>query len=146
MIEDSITKNLRYDPGTGKITWKIPGRKRRIGEQAGTWSNGYIRIHFNRKLYAAHRIAWYLHYGRWPTGEIDHINRNRKDNRIENLRELTRAQNSLNDGKTVRGVSFEKRRQKWRVRAHRHTQWLGYFDTYEAACKASEMYWKGKLP
>lgn len=54
--------------------------------------DGYLIIKVKQRQFKAHRIAWLLHYGEFPSCELDHINRNRLDNRIENLRESTRRQ------------------------------------------------------
>lgn len=91
---------LNYDPITGKIIWiKRTSKSSRvaIGGSAG-WDNGegYICIEVNNIKYQAHRLAWYLYYGKWPKGQIDHINGIRDDNRVENLRDVTVSQNCFN--------------------------------------------------
>ncbi len=58
--------------------------------------NGYLSLIVGGKEYSAGRLAWLLHYGIWPDGEIDHINGNRIDNRIFNLRIVTRSENAIN--------------------------------------------------
>lgn len=62
-------------------------------------TNGYARVHVDGAMYAAHRLAWLYMHGRWPDGDIDHINGNRNDNRAANLREVTRAENMQNERK-----------------------------------------------
>jgi hypothetical protein len=110
--------SLSYNPETGVIVWiKSHGNRAEVGDIAGTPSNGYVSIGFGGKQYRAHRIAWLLHYGSWPTGMIDHINGIRDDNRIANLRDVTNRVNSQNhqchrDGHLV-GTHFHQAKQKW---------------------------------
>ena len=92
-----VVKELNYNPDTGVITWK-KGRKGRR-KQAGHLhkGHGYYTICIDGKSYVAHRIAWLLHYGEDP-GEmvIDHIDRDKTNNKIDNLRKATHAQNTQN--------------------------------------------------
>lgn len=119
------------------------------GKQAGTLtSKGYFQIHLNhpngprRRLYN-HRIIFALAHGRWPTAQLDHRNRDRGGNRLENLREATQAENnqnlvSLRNTSGFPGVCFDKQRHKWRacIRIVGRTRHLGYFATPEAAAAA----------
>lgn len=89
ILQEYIKANFLY--ADGKLT--------RIDRKGGTGSidkDGYLIIKVKGHQFKAHRIVWFLCKGYWPTKEIDHINRNRTDNRIENLRECTRQQNILN--------------------------------------------------
>lgn len=89
---------LAYDHMTGLFTWRTsPARQFPIGTQAGSINDkGYIVIRCHGRLYLAHRLAWMLTYGGWPLGDIDHINGDRADNRIANLRDVTRSINQQN--------------------------------------------------
>jgi hypothetical protein len=91
-----VEKVLRYDSTSGKFFWKVQRGRCRAGEEAGTPSHGYSKIKVLNTLHYAHRLAWLLHYGEWPRFEIDHINMDRGDNRISNLREATHSQNQMN--------------------------------------------------
>lgn len=73
---------LCYDEGTGLLHWKVSRGRVRAGDLAGTSNGrGYIIVRVDGKIYPAHRIAWFLKTGEWPTGVIDHINRDGEDNR-----------------------------------------------------------------
>ena len=104
---------------------------------------GYYRIELGGRRYFAHRLAWYLHYGEWPSAMIDHINGDRKDNRIANLRLANQSQNSANakrysnNSTGYKGVS-ERRPGQFRasVRKDGKLRHLGTFSTPEAAYDA----------
>jgi hypothetical protein len=91
---------LVLNSATGEFIWKArPGiaRNDRAGKIAGKKrKDGYVDICINRKLYLAHRLVWLYVYGNWPPHQIDHINRDRTNNRIHNLRLATPAQNAQN--------------------------------------------------
>jgi hypothetical protein len=130
-IDVSILYNLlAYDADTGMLTWKKrcidPSKSeqpqktwnsRYAGKQAGWNNRGYISIRLFKKGYLAHRLAWAMHYGVWPTQLIDHINGDSSDNRIVNLRQTTQSENMRN--KRIRAdntsgyVGVYKRGAKW---------------------------------
>ena len=86
---------LQYDPETGHFTWQINHPRVRRGMVAGAKNaGGYVHIKVCGRDYYAHRLAWFFTFGRWPVDTIDHINGVKSDNRISNLRELSREQNS----------------------------------------------------
>jgi hypothetical protein len=142
---EQVRECLDYDKSTGVFLWRgqRPGVK--VGDIAGTCHDkGYKRICLDGKLYFAHRLAWLYVHGRWPAYEIDHINGVRDDNRIENLREATSAENHQNLGRQPKntsghpGVSWHRFSGKWyaRIRATGGRRHLGYFDTAEEAAAA----------
>lgn len=94
-LEITIKEYLEYDPDTGHIYWKKTRSNKTAGSIAGTLNKGYLRICLNKKIYPAHRIAWFLYYGKWPKNYIDHIDGNRANNRINNLRDIETKVNNL---------------------------------------------------
>ncbi len=146
---------LHYDPDTGIFTWKVRTSNRvKVGDIAGSQDGqGYLQVRVQSRDYLAHRLAWLYIRGEWPKDQIDHINRNRSDNRIANLREVTNKQNGQNASKSrsntsgYPGIYWYKPYSKWRARiTHNYKDiHLGYFSILEdaiAARKAAEkLYW-----
>lgn len=137
-----IKETFDYDKKTGNLIWKnIKKKKSKIaGRQE---MQGYIVIYWDGELYKAHRIIWKL-FNKTVPDSIDHINRIRSDNRIENLRGTTpsrNAQNSYvrkNNSTGYKGVHFYKEREKYTasIRINGKKKHLGYFDDKESAHKA----------
>lgn len=113
---DGLNLIRSYDESKPKA-WN----SRFAGKVAGSpHTTGYVKITCNYKYYLAHRIIWEMHNGKIPKGmEVDHINHIKNDNRIENLRLVSRSVNSRNLKKDKRnksgftGVHFDKRSGKW---------------------------------
>jgi hypothetical protein len=99
-LKTAIADEIDYNPNTGDMVWKKSGRGRfkRKGVSCSNKpvANGYIHICVNNKQWLAHRLAWVLHYGEEPPRVIDHINRDKTDNRIANLRDGTNGVNEMN--------------------------------------------------
>ena len=90
---------LHYDPETGVFTRLISrqGLRAQVGDVAGSKnSHGYIGISVDGRLYRAHRLAWLFMRGGWPTGDIDHIDGDRANNRFDNLRDVSTSVNMQN--------------------------------------------------
>lgn len=89
---------FNYDPLTGTLTWRSSiARNVPVGTIAGgRHSKGYVKVKIYGRMYFAHRLAWLISYGRFPKNQIDHINRNRADNRLANLRDVTQSENMAN--------------------------------------------------
>ena len=142
LTADLLRETLHYDAETGVLTWLVSRGKATVGDVAGAVnSRGYLVVGLYGSLYVAHRLAWMWVYGKWPDSEIDHINCNRSDNRLVNLREATVSQNRANSSlrkKSVsgfKGVDLYKPTGRWRARvAYNKLQHnLGYFATAEEA-------------
>lgn len=137
---------LHYDPETGVFIWKVnTARSGRIGEIAGNVNRrGYRSIWINGLQFSAHRVAWAMSYGEWPELDVDHINQNKSDNSICNLRHANRSENMFNRGKNknntsgIKGVTFCKRTGKWRaqITLNRKSIKIGRFETKEDASHA----------
>lgn len=123
---------LAYDPLTGSFQWRHTGRGRSIGEAGFLDSKGYRRICIDGREYKAHRLAWLYVNEVWPRNVIDHRNRIRADNRIDNLRDVSVAENTQNTT-PKRGVY--RLHGKWRaeIKAHGKRKHLGYFVDQSAA-------------
>lgn len=164
---EQLRELLRYEPDTGKLFWKERPLNSfdsaRIGK---TWNARYADrealTYVHKSGYRqgivlglslkAHRVAWALHYGMWPEADLDHVNCDKGDNRIENLRSASRPQNGWNVGRPstntsgYKGVTFFQQTQKWRARitVGGKVQHLGHFGTPEAAhaayCEAAKKY------
>lgn len=142
---EELRQLLRYDPNTGKMFW-IGGRGMPTGKEAFTADDGhgYRQGRIKGRNIQAHRIAWALAYGRWPDVEIDHINRNKADNRLINLREATPSENGRNkpaqsnNVSGYKGVSWRSSKRRWRaqIALNGRNLHLGYFNTAEEAHSA----------
>ena len=122
MMERRIREAWSYDPVTGKIIWLISIPPAEALEEAGSLhSAGYKQLCLDQTMYLAHRVAWFLYYGEWPKENLDHIDGDRLNNKITNLRIANKQQNAWNrlPRKNVtslyKGVSWDKVRNKWAV-------------------------------
>lgn len=150
---EDIRKLVDYNPETGFFTWRARENKswstRYFGKQAATYTSsdtGYSLITIAKKQYYAHQIAWvHVHGEHPPKGmHIDHVNGDKTDNRIANLRLATVAQNIQNqkihrdNTSGYKGVVFHKPTKKWmaRIKANDQVHYLGVFDKPEEAYTA----------
>ena len=112
-----------------------------MGAPIGTLKDGYLVIRLEKKSFRLHRLAWLWVYGRLPSGDLDHKNGDRSDNRISNLREATRVQNTYNRGANpknpsgIKGVCWHPAANKWMARARVGgvPHYLGVYSSKEEA-------------
>lgn len=160
--QDELRQLLRYDPETGHLFWKqrplhlcageTEETRRRgwkiwnakyPGKRAGAPANGYLQIKVFDRNIPAHRVIWMLVYGEWPDC-IDHINGIPSDNRLANLRSVSRQLNQRNQkrhctntsGRT--GVSWNRVALKWsaQIKMNDISYNLGLYDDFEQAVAA----------
>jgi citrate synthase len=138
LTQSSLKENLHYNKTTGCFT------RLSNGKIAGCLDkDGYVIIKINKKNMKAHRLAWLYVHGEFPEEQIDHINRDRSDNRIENLRCVSAQENSYNKSKYSNsgycvGVTWSGTSNKWhsRISVDKKEIHLGYFELYSDALNA----------
>ena len=146
---EELKEFLDYNPDTGIFTWiKKPSHPVKVGQKAGSidYARGYFRISFKGYLYLTHRLAYYMYHGIDPLEKlIDHIDGDKINNKINNLRLASKSQNSMNrsilgsnNNSGVIGVNWVKRDRKWcaRVTVDGFIKHLGLFINKEDAIKA----------
>ena len=146
ITQEDLREFLSYDPDTGVFTRiKVSGGKSAVGTIAGTpHIRGYVAICVKGRKFLAHRLAWLYVFGVWPSRGLDHINRNKADNRISNLREASQSENMQNKGMskskanpglpigiTMNGVSYMVR-----VGCNGVRRYVGSFKTLREAVDA----------
>jgi len=146
MTKEQLHELFEYKDGN--LIYKIRrGPRGKIGDVAGSIckTTGYRRIPINKKFHKAHRLVWIYYNGEIPIGlDIDHINRVKTDNRIQNLRLATNAQNTQNVTKYkintsgYKGVHYRKDVEKWvaRISIDNKRIHLGFYETAELAGEA----------
>lgn len=132
---DRLRECVDYDPDTGLFTWRDrPLSHFKRAQSHAAWratcfgkpfgsilSTGYRRAIIDGERYLEHRLAWFYVYGVWPEEQIDHLNGDRTDNRIANLRCVSNAENHRNltlfrnNTSGVAGVRFDKRYGTWKA-------------------------------
>lgn len=146
LTQEYLRSLFDYDPETGLVTRKTcTANRQTVGEVVGSkYKRGYLVATINYTKYPLHRLIWLWVHGEWPAADVDHINRDRADNRLLNLRSVTRSENSHNAGMSranrsgFTGVSWDKSKTRWlaSIRANGKQHYLGRFDTPQAASAA----------
>lgn len=162
-----VRELIDYDPITGVLTWKprspslFSGAEQSQEHSAKIWNaryagtpalkclnkNGYRHGAIFGRTVTAHSVAWAIHCGSWPEHGIDHINGERQDNRIKNLRDVPDSENAKNQKRNKRntsgvtGVSYFARTRKWvaMIKGGGKVRNLGYFHTLEEAAAARKV-------
>jgi len=164
LTQQYIKKILSYNPDTGILIWNFrPESHFKSKKGMAIWNGKYANkiagcntktksgksyriISINSKRYMAHRIIWLIVKGKEPVNDIDHINGDGIDNRIKNLRDVTRTENNKNFKLSKRnktgfiGVHFDKVKKKYKaeIGVNSKTKFIGYFDTAKEASVARE--------
>lgn len=145
LTKKDISELLSYDPESGVLTWKVNKGTKSSGTTAGFVEQaGYVVLGINRRTYKAHRIAWLLYHGVWPDEQLDHIDGNRTNNRIENLRLAScygnahNQKRAKNNSSGYKGVSRHRQSGKWRamITADGVKHSLGLYQGVEDAASA----------
>ena len=142
---NGIRDFLSYEPKTGVFHWKMsPQGRIAVGDMAGNINrHGYRRIFFRRHSFAAHRLAWFFVTGKMPTGQLDHRNGKRDDDRFSNLRLASTFENARNRSSAqgsrskYLGVSYHRQIRKWaaQIKHNGVNRHLGYFDDEDQAAR-----------
>lgn len=137
---ERLKELLHYEPETGWFTWRINSAVAKPGDRAGNIHGfGYRQIGLDYKKYLEHSLAWFYMTGEWPKTEIDHINRDKSDNRWANLRAATRSQQGHNKGMSARnklgfpGVNKHGTKYVSRILVDSKAIHLGWFSTIAQA-------------
>lgn len=146
LTQAQVLSELSYDPETGVFVRLTDRGPCKAGEVAGGISGyGYRQHEVCGVSILGHRLAWLAHYGRLPDGDLDHINGDRCDNRIANLREVNRSQNLQNVGLSKKNSSGRRgvsryRGNKWQayINAGGRRVPLGQYSSFEEAVAARE--------
>lgn len=131
-----LHERVSYNPQSGAFVWKANRIAARVGTEAGQNRSGYRVIRIQGRMFPAHRIAWALMTGAWPSHDIDHRNLDKSDNRWDNLRPASKRENARNTGiradnkSGFKGVCWDKGRRRWRadIRLPSIRKHLGLFD------------------
>lgn len=152
---DELKQAFIYEAETGLIKRAADAGKRwRKGQVAGCVNgNGYLDIKFHGRSIQAHRLAWALHFGEQPPECLDHINRDKLDNRITNLRPATKSQNGANravqrnNTHGIKGCYWVNKTASWRVqcRVNKKLHNVGYFKDLSDARAAYTAFAKAKF-
>lgn len=137
---DVLRQTLAYDESTG-IFSRIDMSRKVVGRIS---TKGYRQISVNYTRVMAHRLAWFMTHGQWPDGQIDHINQNKDDNRLSNLRLASNKQNAENitmfkhNKSGRRGVRWASRNGKWiaEIKHMKKNRHLGLFENIVDAVAA----------
>jgi hypothetical protein len=137
LTAEKLRELLDYAPATGHFYWRKRVGNSYAGKRAGTTQDGLVRISIGARVYQANRLAWLHVHGRFPEGVVDHINGDRSDNRIANLRDCSHVENARNRKchsiSGLKGVVAHGRKWKASIAVDGRDHYLGLFTTKEEA-------------
>jgi hypothetical protein len=152
MNQDRLKELFDYDGETGNLIRRVPTTRSPIGSIAGSRTHEYLQVRVDGQFYRNHRLVWLYVHGHFPEGEVDHIDGNGCNNRLSNLRSVTKSGNqrnrriSANSTSGFNGVSWRKQGQRWQanIRAGGKQISLGRFecliDAVAARIRANNKY------
>jgi HNH endonuclease/AP2 domain len=145
-----VRELFTYNKSTGILRRRITRNQhsKKGSHSTAVDRDGYLIVGIDYKIYRAHRVIWLYVNGQWPKGDCDHINRIKTDNRIANLRDVTRSQNKQNqlvckNNKCgIKGVYWSEKYKRWFASiGHLGEQiYIGQFKTIEEASDAYKMF------
>lgn len=146
ITQERLRELLDYNPDSGVFRWRVSLGSKVKGAMAGCpTSAGYLRVRADGRLYYLHRLAFLFVNGRMPPEHVDHINGDVADNRLSNLREVSRQTNMQNRRRArsgnaagLIGAQFRRDTGRWhsKIRVGGTYLHLGYFDTPQQAHEA----------
>jgi len=147
LTAERVRELVDYNSNTGDMQWKIltnPASRQGVFVPS---TSGYISVSIDGITYQAHRIAWLYTYGEFPELELDHKDRDKGNNAIDNLREVPHHVNMQNipgnykNTSGITGVGYSSRDKKWRARisVNQKELSLGYYETFDEACEARQL-------
>lgn len=158
MTKDELACLMRYDATLGRLVWIVNKGRAKIGEPVGHIDReGYRRLRIGGRQYLEHRLVWMWHHGEFPR-ILDHIDRDRSNNRIDNLRPCHESENAANAGAPssntsgYRGVYFDTDRMKWVARIRytrdgvRHRYRIGRYTTADEAAVHYNLHMRKLFP
>ena len=157
LTQQRLKEVVTFDDTTGIFIRKLKAKRAVIGRTLGyKKSNGYIALSIDGQKYFAHRLAWLYVYGEFPKNDIDHIDGNRTNNKIENLRDVPRTENlqnikiakSHNKSTGILGAYLHTSGKFMsRIKVNKKDIYLGLFESAEQAnqayLKAKQQFHKG---
>lgn len=141
-IEKALLVDYFYTHSGKLFARKAYCNRVKVGQEVGCYNRRCLTVMCNYKLYLVHRVIYFLHFGVWPSGVVDHINGDPLDNKPENLRDVTQGQNTRSYAKAhkgstsrYRGVHWFKRDETWQaqIMCEGQRKHLGYFSLEEEA-------------
>ena len=156
MTPQEVRTVFAYTPENGRLLWNIATCKTQTGDVAGGLANGYMQVKYKQRKYMVHRIIWCYVHGDWPKQMIDHIDGDRSNNRIENLRDVSNAKNqynrhSLNKNNSTghMGIMYRKRGDAYivQITVLGAKKYIGYYKHLPDAIVArqnAELLWSRK--